>query len=417
MLVLVCDTLRADAVGAYDPPSRTPNLDAWAAAGVRFDAAYAHAPWTLPSFASLMTGRLPAAHGALRAPDGELLALGNTVETLPEHLAEAGYATAAVLTNPYLAPRFGLDRGFDDYAHLREPGKRAKVDGEKLVETALEVLADREDEPLFLLLHLFDPHMPYDPPVAHAPFWAMDAEARSLLLRRLWEPNGAQRLEEADRDRVRALYHAEVAYVDALVGRVIAALEPDAADWLRVFTSDHGEEFWDHGGFEHGHSMHEELLRVPLLVAWPDAEAPRGTAHTGLVRQIDVAPTVLAAAGVAPPENLPGRDLRDLVAGRLPDPLAHVAHNCLYGSDQRALVLGDLKLIEEPDTQSVKLFDLASDPAERDDLAEREPELAGKLQAELVRLLDLAERSAAAPRRVEVDADLEDELRALGYVR
>ncbi|QDU66048.1 sulfatase [Engelhardtia mirabilis] len=423
ILLVVCDTLRRDALGAYGATAAsatrpgTPHIDDLATRAQRFDAAFSAAPWTLPSVAAILTGRPTREHGARNAGEGKLTGIDPGLPTLAGILGQAGYRTGAVVTNPYLAPSFGLGRGFDDYVHLREPGRGRKVRGDRIVDTALDWLADGDDGPTFLLVHLFDPHMGYDPPGELRPQWLADEDdpdrALNLMLRELWDRERSASSPPEFRARVRELYDREVAFADAQVGRLLAALEQDGREWIVVFTSDHGEEFWDHGGFEHGHTLYDELVRVPLIIRWPaNGATPRGgPVRTDMARHIDLAPTLLAAAGVPPPPGMAGRDLAQVASA--PHSGTALVTNTLYGVERRALISGGMKLIHSEDG-TVALFDLVADPRERADLAEAKPALVEALSAELERLSS-GQRTAGAP--VELDSDVVEELEALGYLR
>jgi arylsulfatase A-like enzyme len=418
VLLVVVDTLRQDALGAYRPStsagsSPTPNFDRLAVEGERFDAAFAAAPWTLPSVATLLCGAPPPVHGAARSPSGELTGIDPRLPTLAELLGDAGYETLAVVTNPYLGERFGLGRGFDEYLHLRADGpaarsRGAKVRGDRIVDEVLARLEAETRAPTFALVHLFDPHMGYDPPGDLRPDWLAaepDPAARlRSLMRALWSE--ADSISAAERERVRDLYAREVRFADRQLARLLAAVEADPRPWLVVVTSDHGEELWDHGGFEHGHTLYDELVRVPLLVRWPDGRGRPPRAD--LARHEDLAPTILAAAGVDVPPSMTGRDL-----ARAGSDTAAVATfgNTLYGEQRQGLVTGGLKLVRS-ESGTVRLFDLRTDPEELTDLAPTRPELVARLSE----LLE-ARGSAAAGAAVELDPELRSELEALGYLR
>ena len=416
ILLVVCDTLRPDALGSYGAERATPALDGLAADGVRFDQARSSSPWTLPSFGTLLTGTPPSAHGARRRGANDFSGVSRDLATVPERLAAAGYRTAAVVTNPYLRRTFGLARGFDVYDYARPP-KGRKVRADAQIDRALEHLGADVEAPLFLLVHLFDPHMGYDPPrelvdAEHA----LGEQELKRFHRRLWEKDRAP--SDEDRELARALYDAEVRFADGELGRLLEALDDDPREWLVVFTSDHGEELWDHGGFEHGHTMYDELVRVPLVVRWPagtSGGAHAGTTSDAAVNHLDVAATLLAAAGEPPLSARFGRDLRDVLAGTA-DARPVVCEASLYGEERRALVDGAYKLIENLESGSAELYDLESDPAERVDLAADEPERVAAMRAELASLVESAKALGARGTEVELDAETRGDLEHLGYV-
>ncbi len=367
--------------------------------------AQAPAPWTLPSLATLQTGLLPAHHGALRVRGGFS---GTAAPTLAERLSAAGWDTAATVESPFAGERFGLQRGF---ARVRSDGARPWVlprapfgdqsrpvaalalaalgllpadDGgaDRRVHDVEALLAVRRDRPLFLWVHLLDAHLPY----RHA----LDLDLP--YSERVWLTT-AHRLaigptpDAATLALLRRAYDHEVSVVDAALLR-IRALVPAA---VLVLTADHGEEFGEHGGFEHGHTLYQELLAVPLLVEGlaVDTEGPVGLQ--------DVVPTLLGVAGL-PADGLDGRDLR--LPGDAPLPSV----NLLYGAlDARSVRVGADKVVV--DGASRRAFDLAADPAERapfDGFPELDP---------LVPTVP----GAVAP-AVPLEAGTTDALRALGYV-
>ena len=430
LVIVLIDTLRADVVGAYgDRTGVTPRLDALAEQSVRFADLSAPAPWTLPSVATLLTGLEPQTHGAGRrfgefAPTG--LAGGAT--TMAEVLRGDGFYNLGVYHNIYVNPAFGLSQGFDEYVSREE---RADV----LVSEALARLRRyREERRLFLYLHLFDPHNPYEP----------SAEDCRTVARRL-QPDyrgplgcAADRRPEnpippaSDRRWHEALYRAEVAATDRALGRFLDGLAElgMAEDTVLLVVSDHGEEFWTRlpqeraRGYEpnadHGHTHYRELLWVPGLLSGPGV----GTAvMPEPVRMADFFPTLLSLVGA---ESSPSQG-RDLTAGLAGHPLpraTQLADVILHGPERWAVRRGPWKLIVPRDPAlAAELYNLADDPGETRDHAAAEPEIAAALRAWGER--ELAARATARRRYLPGDAlgatYLEwnhiTKLRSLGYLR
>ena len=306
VLLVTVDTFRADAL------EQAPELQELLSQGCLWTAAVAPSNWTLPAYASLLSGLDPAAHGAGRARglDGaasqrDYRGLRPELPTLAEQFRSAGYATAMVHQNPFLEPWTGLDRGFEVYQRCREE-----------TGLALSLAGDwwrrNDHRPRFLVVHLMAPHLPYAPPGAGDlgpdPLAALDLEAFFSA-----EHSPAQRrrffdLSEADRSQVARRYRAEVAALDRELGPWLRErLEATPAPLL-AFHADHGEELWDDGSFEHGHSFHDAVVRVPAALVWPgkiDAErrAEAVGAHW-------MAPTLLRLAGLPRPDGW-SRDLFD----------------------------------------------------------------------------------------------------------
>ena len=284
VILITVDTLRADALSVYDPRRTTPTFDALAEDSVVFGSAMSPSPWTKPSVVSLMTGLHPSVHG-VTAVDSPV---PTGVNTLAELFRSSGYHTAAFVSNPLLSPGGGIGQGFEHFVHSPRPsrghsvgaevaagfvanGLSGRVPDKQLTDLAADYLAAHSERPLFLWLHLFDPHMPYNPlvppsdPQAPFDFFSAMREVRY----------GSVTLGPAGKARVRVLYDAEVSQVDDNLHTMVTRLKTleiyDAS--LLAVTSDHGEEFWEHGSLEHGHSLYEEVLRVPLLVKLPESES------------------------------------------------------------------------------------------------------------------------------------------------
>jgi len=442
LVLVVVDALRADHLGSYgyDRYRTSPQIDRWAERGLLFERAWSTSSWTLPSFGSLLTGHLPSAHaaGVEVADDAEaqfevaaarnFVVLPEGVATVPAILAARGYATGAFVANPFLDPRFGLGRGFAYYDHDDASNVEARPAAET-VEAALDWIDGRDERPYFLMVHLMDPHLNYDaPPPFRGRFTGeLDAD-RELPVEGLWPTrNRIAEMSAAERAFVAAAYDEEIAYVDAQVGRLLEGLEQRGvlAEGLVALTADHGEELFEHGGFEHGHSMYEGVLRVPLIL-WGAGVAPgREDVPVSL---IDVAPTLLAAAGfdrgdAAEGDDdrplLPGiallDDSREAAGGALRD-RAIIAERLLYGPETKAIVRWPYKAILAVESGHAMLFDLAADPEEQHDLAGEHPDTLSALLTELAERLAAAEAlgSAAGAR---IDEDLLRRLRALGYIR
>lgn len=432
LVVILVDTLRADRLGAYgNRNGLTPHLDRFAAEGTRFAQMHAPSPWTLPSVASLMTGLQPQTHGAgVRYGEFAPTGLAGGVRTLAETLRDAGVYNLGVYHNIYVNPAFGLQQGFDEYVSLEE---RA----ESLIDRALEGLRrTAPDRRVFLYLHLFDPHNPYEPP---------EEECRTVARRLLPDYRGrlgcaADRRPELpipppeDRRWHEALYDAEIAYTDRQLGRFLQGLDDLGLDedTVVLLVSDHGEEFWTRleweraRGYEpnsdHGHTVYQELLHVPAILRVPGrppavVESPAELA--------DLFPTLLRLVGVeAPPVQ--GKDLTPLLDGAPPEGHRTLLSDLiLHGPPRWGARRGPWKLIvpREPGAP-LELYDLQSDPGELRDLAVARPDVVAPLRAAGER--ELEERRKARARFVAGD-DAQSatylewnhitRLRSLGYLK
>jgi arylsulfatase A-like enzyme len=412
VVLIDVDTLRADRLGVYDPDSTlTPQLDAWAEQSATiFSDAVSDASWTLPSTVSMLTGLAVHQHGVERATG----MLDESVPTLARHLRRAGYETLAIASGGYLRPLFGLAQGFDRYR---------TADPENLdFSEALGWLQQRDSErPFFLFVHTYAVHapFPYDAdmvdPDYDGPYLGLDVEYGNLI-----DPFREGRLEltPGDRAYVEALYGGLVRRMDAACGELLARLYELVEDepLLVIFTSDHGEAFFEHEVLGHGQEIYQELLAVPLLIAFPDG--PGGEPLRGdPAALVDIVPTVLDVVGLPIPEGLAGRSLLK----RQAEHRVRVAHH-LGQLEQRAVISAGLKLIERwpPGATEVierELYDLGADPGEQHPLAWEDDPRVAALQH---RLSIYQTTHPALEGRVVDTAEIDDaamrQLRALGYL-
>lgn len=425
VLLYVIDTLRADHLGCYGYGRPTsPRIDVLAHDGVTFTHATAQAPWTRPSVGSILTGLEPLVHGAssLRRQ------LRPDIPTLAETLrTQGGYETVAFVTNANVSGRLGFARGFETWVELPEDHARPElhVPSRELVAAVQAWLARRSDtRPLFLYVHASDPHAPYTPePALLARFASSGAPAPDVrTLRGERRPDGSPEPDASvfPASRLAALtdaYDAEIAQSDAGFGAVVDALDAraGAAATIVVLTSDHGEELGDHGDLEHGHSLHDELLHVPLIVRLPDG-SHAGERRDEVVQHVDVLPTALDLLGLVAPPDLPGRAL--LASDSATSEPRQVRSHTDFGplelmslTDRRWKAV---QVIDGPRARhGVALYDRATDPGEHDDVARRDPLRVGWAAQQL----EVARRHATtgARRAPLVDDETAARLRALGY--
>lgn len=393
-VLVTLDTLRADRLGCYGSTNvATPRLDLLAREGVLADEAMAHVALTRPSHATLLTGRLPSEHG-LR--DNVSPPLRADLPTLAESLRDAGFRTAAFVSAIVLSSQSGLARGFETYADAFEAGdddarflNSIQKRGDRTTAEAVAWLEKQRDERLFLWLHLYDPHDPYEPP----------------------EPYATRYAERP--------YDGEVAWTDELVGRLDDALARLGLrdETLLVVTSDHGEGLGEHGESTHGYFAYQSTLRVPWLARGPGLRA--GARLSVTVRGVDLMPTALDLLGVTAPSGLSGRSLSAALRGGVaPAEAPTFAESLLprlhYGwSDLRVLREGRFKYVQAPRPE---LYDLARDPGELRNLVDVESARAAALRAGLERHLARAERGLETDARAQVPPELLERLGALGYL-
>jgi arylsulfatase A-like enzyme/Flp pilus assembly protein TadD len=379
VLLITVDTLRPDALGWAGGKNATPNIDALARESFRFPGAVAEVPLTLPSHSALMTGWWPRRLG-LR-DNGQLVP--PSVPTLAEAFKRAGYQTAAFVSGYPLDSAFGLDRGFDVYDDHFVRG--AEGDLERPADaTAAAFLAwlKTARAPWFAWVHFYDAHYPYEPPASYR------------------------------RPGRRGAYDGEVAFVDAAIGTVRAALPASPGPLLTVFAADHGESLGEHAEGTHGFFIYDSTVLVPLLFHFPGRIAPASS--TMPARLIDVAPTVLRLVGVAAPGATDGVSIdAHLLGGRArPEPSYIETQQpwVSYGwAPLRALRHDGWKLVEAPRPE---LYDLTADPGETRNVIQQN----GARAEPLRRLLERAESLPAVDARTLDDPAAMERLRALGYV-
>ena len=438
ILFVLVDTLRADYLGSYGfEGDISPGLDRLAAESLRFENAFSQAPWTKPSIATLFTSLYPEVHGLTNheglfwgkgRPGMQTGVLPDEAVTLAEVFRENGYRTASFMTNPMLAPTYGFDQGFEIYEvhEIR--------DWSNLVMDAANRWVDSipDGEPFFAYLHFMDVHGPYDSPEedfealkdSHSlgddrdlsedeygaisdylkrVGWAGEPEARNV---RTWRARYAAGIRDFDR--------RFASFVDAL--RASGRLD----EVYLVLTSDHGEELFEHQGWDHGHTLFAQQLHVPLLIRRPGGEGARTT--TNVVSLIDLMPTLLSIAQIEPPAGVQGRDFSALLDPLLED--RHQASNASRAtatSDRpglHAIRTPDYKLIMDIDTGETWLFDTGGDPSERQNLSAARPEVVEELRDRLLaRITESTVDGALGKRLAPIPDELVEQLRTLGYVK
>ena len=409
VVLISIDTLRRDHVSAYGyPRPTTPRLDALARQGVLCEDAVSTSSWTLPAHLSMLTSVDPGAHGGLDADHG----FNRRVPTLASLLRDQGYATRAVTSHIYVAPAYGFDEGFERFDFVED--RRA----DDVAGRATLLLDQVGDRPFFLFLHFYDPHAHYSPPPAtRVLFPSRYAGPLQGLLTHFHRRTSA-RMPPDYLEHLRSLYDGEIRFVDDQIGRVLDHIRARGLErsTLVLVTSDHGEEFLDHGSWTHGRTLYEEIVRIPLIVHGPGV-APRREA--GQASLLDVAPTILAWAGLPRPSHAQGRSLLQPVGER--EAFGDKGH--AKGGARKLFLRGGqgrVKLILSLDPEQDRIrgeewYDLRADPAERRS-SPPAPELAETIrQRALARWRETRGRGAAGP-GVRLTPEQIEQLKALGYL-
>jgi len=449
VLLLTIDTLRADHLGCYGHRLETsPNIDALAGRGVRFADCSVQWPKTWPSMASMLTGSYPRTTGVRI----KLRALHPELTLLSEIFQGAGYRTAAVVSNYNLGTRFGYDRGFEHFVESwqegwgRESGEEPFVnkpgmvkrytDARIVTDQGLAWLAGLEREaPFFLWLHYMDPHGPYVPPAGYESHFrgAYESQPTSAmnLPRYQIQNDPASGRAIADMGFYRTQYDREVRFLDDEIGRLLEEMEGlgiDPRETLIVFTADHGESFDEHGYYlEHGKFSYQACAQAPLIVV-QEGGLPAGRVVEPPVGLIDVTPTILELAGLTIPESFEGQSLAALARD---DPGAGGPEQVFMEAGfreptQLTVREGRWKLISvrsEEDLREMtgspyELYDVVADPGERENLAERHPDVVERLGG-LLQVWQAGGQRVLQGEEVDpetLDPQAREMLRSLGYV-
>ncbi len=422
VVIITLDTCRADEFGPRaDGSTLTPNIDRFARAAVVFTHCRSQASWTSPSLATLHTGQYPMVHYATADRP-----LGTSQPTLAESLRDAGYETRAVVANRLCHRPGGLARGFYRYQYWDQNGvlgwlgyyetyfyylenriyeKRNTRVGVKdnhttvISDRVVDILKKKRRRPLFLWCHFLDPHSPYSPPRRY-----VAAADRPFIDR-------VNRGKKKNAALLRRLYNGEVRYVDDELARVFAALPADA---VVVISSDHGEEFWEHGDYDHGKSLYEEVIRVPLVMRLPGVKPGVSAASVGVV---DIAPTILSYLGLKVPVSMQGRDIARARDGNWDYP-CFTGSSMLKGARRYCVVYRGRKLIvrynQEP--KEGKYFDLRVDPAEQH-LLKKPDAVRPEVEALLAAWVKENWAFAKAFERGRLSRAIRDQMRAIGYIK
>ena len=393
VVFITVDTLRADHLGCYgDKQIRTPNIDALAADGIRFERAYAAVPVTLPSHTVIFTGTYPMLSGV---HDFAANKLSPNQPTLASVLKENGYTTGAIIGSAVLDSRFGLNHGFDfyydhfDFNRLQESNlDEMERPGNVVANLTLDWLSKNYQKKFFLWMHLYDPHYPYRPPPPYS---------------------------EQYKDR---LYDGEIAFADAQVGRLIEFLKNKGLyrNTLIVLGGDHGESLGEHGENTHGFFIYNATLHVPLIFHLPGGVHTKTVAN--LVNLADLMPTVLAALNIQIPEQVQGQNLLSIMSPKKEDNARSMYAETFLPrlhfnwSELRGVETENYHFIDAPKPE---LYDLRKDPGETHNLFTQKKAVTEEMRVHLAKLIQQYTAGQELAEKTGLDPALMERLKSLGY--
>lgn len=417
-ILIVVDTLRADYLSCYGNKFvKTPNIDKLAFDGVLFKNTTSQSSWTLPSHATLMTSKYPIQHGALSYNNP----LNESEITLAETLKKNGYVTGAFISTALVSSKFGFNQGFDTFDEDLDPDFQRPVT--KFHAKSLQWVEKNYRDKFFLWMHYFEPHYPY---LQHEPYTSSyesflnKGEKGNFNYTHEWIKEKFNRKEAElnikDLNRMKALYGGEVSYIDGFIGELIDKIKKlglyDRS--LIVLTSDHGESLGEHHLIEHGESLYEPEIKVPLIIKFPfnNGGIKTGKRIKYRVQLIDVMPTILSALKIKPEGKLYGFDL-----------LKYIKDNTVAGDSVcysevhsfKSIINMDWKLILPlPISREAELFNLKEDSAEEKNLFQLKRDTGEGLKKELLKWI--VTMNNPIPKKVRIDNKTEEKLKSLGYL-
>ena len=454
IVLITIDTLRADHLSCYGYHRKTsPYIDSLAAGGIACTNAYAPSSWTTPSMASLFTSVYPINHGVI---NGIGLKMDQAIyvqnifspdlKTLAEVLQAHGYTTFGVSSHRNLDERFGFARGFDYFTCLPFLPAQAVNEAVLAREAAL-----KQAEKFFLWIHYFDPHAPYTAQKPWAREYALEAQTEVLLdlpalsgaeLARLLQkcPDGGlpdatqplcgylKQLRQNYNDNVInpqdhdiALYDSEISYVDNHIGMLMKRLNL-SDDTLIVITSDHGEEFLEHGEMGHGHNLYQQTIHIPLIMKLPHRQ--EGTILNQPISLLDVMPTILDISAVSPPSSLLGKSFRNeqkllfWLKKKMPvSDIDYIYSEIDTSRTLRAIVAPPWKYIYNCKDAAGRLYNIVSDPLEKNDRGCNKTRERDRLRDHLLRWMETAKRYPTTTCDYELSAEDKNKLKGLGYLQ
>jgi arylsulfatase A-like enzyme len=418
VVVIVLDALRASALGCEGNLRKvTPTMDALAASGITCRRAYSNATWTYPSIASYFTGLFPLQHGVITSTD----LLDPELPLLQQTLQKSGVLTGSISESGYFSNVYELYRGFDEYQVLPPP----QIQGEpretaKSIPAIKDFLARHKNDRFYLHTHLLPPHVPYstgnpfDQTVTYDPVKAIPGESTALSK----AENGAISRASENVKQLRARYDENVKYADSMVAQIVDAMKElgYGKDAAVIITSDHGEEFGEHGSYGHSKTPYETQIRVPFILHLGPEASGQGFRLLRFMQSVDLYPTICGLLHAPAPAGLPGKDLFGPPPNEADETPACYA---ILGGEKlpsEAFVWGQWKVMVAKGRGAKSVFNLVQDPTEKSNLALLRPVLADYLFARSFQWKKRVENATPSKHgTVKLDKDTKEMLRNMGY--
>ncbi|MFT4540986.1 MAG: arylsulfatase A-like enzyme [Planctomycetota bacterium] len=441
VLLISIDTLRPDHLGCYGYGRETsPSIDRLAREGVLFENHISSSSWTLPAHTAMFTSASDSVHGNMEATG---TALSPAFTTVAERFAASGYKTGGFYAGPYLHEAFGLGQGFDTYQNCAETtADLASADveawamdpevmsashrgssNENVYQAARQFMEERLDQSFFCFMHLWDVHFDFTPPAPYDtmfdPGYQGDITGEGFF----FNPKvRSGQLTAEDKAHLIALYDGEIRWTDETIKKLLADLDSWGLDedTIVVLTSDHGTEFWEHGGIAHRTTLYDELIRVPLIVRYP-RQLPGNRRVKHQTRIVDIAPTLCELADIPPMPHSDGSSLRSIALGK-PLDFDNVALSELFSVQRRmrSVRTPEAKLIDDMGVQQRIWFDLQADRGElrpRGDLdVGTGADMQALFESSMTRLDNSFSRRPGAPVAPDLPEGVLDSLKGFGYV-
>jgi len=424
ILLISVDTLRADHVRAYGySRDTTPWMDYFAGNAFRFTNLVSASSWTIPAHMSMLTGLYPSVHQTIHFT----LKLDDKITTLAQVLKKNGYYTAGFASNFMLESRYGFGKGFDYYDDftVTRATENEKVEFARtaplLNKVVLGWLKTNYRKRFFLFVHYFDPHYAYNPPPPYDTLFdpGYKGKVDGCHIETL-KPNIARK----DLKHVVSLYDGEIRYTDGYIGALLKELETLGINekTLIILTSDHGEEFFEHGGTRHGETLYNEAIRVPLIIKLPGSHKP--AVINTLASDVDLMPTICDYVKATPPQGMQGKSLLPAMNGTAEEERPYVFSEVTIDlfKTTEAIVSRDYKFICHLNTGTRELYNLANDPGEKRNLIKVEQGKAVELERELMKFVVSSGNLASVLRStgnntVVHDEETKKKLKSLGYMQ